>query len=417
MRQSQLFTKTRRANPKDEVSQNAKLLIRGGFINKEMAGVYSYLPLGLRVLRKIEEIIREEMNQLGATELSMTALQNPELWKKTGRWDDQLLDVWFKTELKAGGEVGLGTTHEEMVANLMRDHLNSYKDLPIYVYQIQTKFRNEPRAKSGVMRGREFLMKDLYSFNDNEEGLDDFYDQAKGAYERIFERVGLGDQTYITFASGGTFSKFSHEFQTLSEAGEDTIFVCEEKKFAINREVLDEETLSEMGISRQDLIEKKAIEVGNIFKLGTKFSEALGLLFTDRDGQRRPVIMGSYGIGLGRVMGAVAEILSDERGLVWPRSIAPFNLHLIWLPGEKGDTSFVLAEELYKKLIAQNVEVLYDDRLATAGEKFADSDLLGLPHRLIISDKTLAAGQFELKDRSSEESRLIDERELFDLLK
>ncbi|MFA5023305.1 MAG: aminoacyl--tRNA ligase-related protein, partial [Candidatus Paceibacterota bacterium] len=226
MRQSQLFTKTRREDPKDEVSQNAKLLIRGGFINKELAGVYSYLPLGLRVLNKISNIIREEMNALGAVELEMTALQNPELYEKTGRWDDAIVDNWFKTDLKSGSRLGLGFTHEEMITNLMKDHLSSYKDLPVYAYQIQTKFRNEERAKSGLMRGREFLMKDLYSFNDSEASLNDFYDQAKGAYERIYERVGLGDITYITFASGGTFSKFSHEFQTLSEAGEDTIYVC-----------------------------------------------------------------------------------------------------------------------------------------------------------------------------------------------
>jgi len=416
MRQSQLFTKTRKEDPKDEVAKNAKLLIRAGFINKELAGVYSYLPLGLRVLNKISNIIREEMNALGAVELEMTALQNPELWKKTGRWDDEVLDVWFKTELKSGGELGLGTTHEEMITELMKSHLSSYKDLPVYAYQFQTKFRNELRVKSGIIREREFLMKDLYSFNDSETGLNDFYDQAKGAYERIFELVGLGDITYITFASGGTFSKYSHEFQTLSEAGEDTIFVCEEKKFAINREILDEETLTEVGITRENLVERKAIEVGNIFKLGTRFSEPLGLTFTDEDGGKRPVVMGSYGIGPGRIMGAVVETLSDEKGIVWPKSIAPFVAHLVWIPGE-GDLSAELADQLYESLIVEGIEVFYDDRVASAGEKFANADLLGMPYRVIVSDKTLREGKFELKERATSETRWVGKEELFDLLK
>jgi len=411
MRQSQLFTKTRREDPKDEVAANAKLLIRAGFINKELAGVYSYLPLGLRVLNKIKNIIREEMNALGGVELEMTALQNPELYEKTGRWSDEAVDNWFKTSLKTGTELGLGFTHEEMITELMKNHISSYKDLPIYAYQIQTKFRNEQRAKSGVMRGREFPMKDLYSFNDSEGSLNDFYDQVKGAYERIFEQVGLGDRTYITFASGGSFSKYSHEFQTLSEAGEDTIFVCEEKKFAINKEVMDEETLSELGIKPEELKEKKSIEVGNIFKLGTKFSEPLGLTFTDENGEKRPVVMGSYGIGPARVMGTVAEVLSDEKGLVWPRSIAPFLLHLIWIPGE-GEMGAEVADRLYDELTSCGVEVFYDDRMASAGEKFATADLLGIPYRVVVSDKTLKEEKFELKERSTGKVRLIDINEM-----
>ncbi len=416
MRQSQLFTKTRKEDPKDEVAKNAKLLIRGGFINKELAGVYSYLPLGLRVLNKINNIIREEMNGLGAVELGLTALQNPELYDKTNRWADEAVDIWFKTNLKSGSQLGLGFTHEEAITELMKDHISSYKDLPVYAYQIQIKFRNEERAKSGLMRGREFLMKDLYSFNDSEESLNDFYDQVKGAYERIYERVGLGDLTYITFASGGSFSKFSHEFQTLSEAGEDTIYVCEEKKFAINKEVLDEETLKEMGIARENLVEKKAIEVGNIFKLGTRFSEPLGLTFTDENGNKRPVVMGSYGIGPGRLMGAVVETLSDDKGIIWPKSIAPFIAHLVWLPGV-GEASAELADKLYDSLLADGIEVFYDDRAMSAGEKFANADLLGLPYRVIVSDKTLKEGKFELTERATGETRWVDEEELFALLK
>lgn len=416
MRQSQLFTKTRREDPKDEVSKNAKLLIRGGFVNKELAGVYSYLPLGLRVLNKICQIIREEMDSLGAIELEMTALQNPELYEKTNRWDDSVVDNWFKTDLKSGSKLGLGFTHEEAVTELMKNHVNSYKDLPIYAYQIQTKFRNEERAKSGLMRGREFLMKDLYSFCESEDSLNDFYDQVKGAYERIFERVGLGDLTYITFASGGTFSRFSHEFQTLSEAGEDTIFVCEEKKFAINKEVLDEETLSEVGINRENLVERKAIEVGNIFKLGTKFSEPLGLTYTASNGERLPVVMGSYGLGPGRIMGTVVEVLSDEKGIVWPKSIAPFMVHLIWLPGNNEATA-ELADKLYSGLISMGIEVLFDDQNTSAGEKFATADIIGLPYRVVVSDKTLTEGKFELTERLTGETQFVDQEKLFELLK
>ncbi len=416
MRQSQLFTKTRREAPKEEVSTNAKLLIRAGYINKEMAGVYSFLPLGLRVRDKIAGIIREEMNSVGGVELEMTALQNQELYEKTGRWSDDVVDNWFKTKLKSGTELGLGFTHEEMITEMLKNHISSYKDLPVYAYQIQTKFRNEERAKSGLMRGREFLMKDLYSFNDNQESLDDFYDQMKGAYERIFERVGLGDLTYITYASGGTFSKYSHEYQTLSEAGEDTIYVSEEKKLAINKEVLTEETLSELGVKKEDLVEKKAIEVGNIFKLGTKFSSALGLIYTDEQGEKQPVVMGSYGIGLGRLMGTVAEVLSDDKGLIWPKSIAPFTLHIVSL-GIKDSEAYKVAEELYKHCGEKGLEVFFDDRDIAAGEKFADADLLGMPYRVVVSDKTLKEGKFELKERKSGEVKMVNLSELLAIVK
>ncbi len=416
MRQSQLFTKTRKEDPKDEVAKNAKLLIRAGFIHKELAGVYSYLPLGLRVLEKIKNIIREEMNALGGQEVQMTILQNPALFEKTNRWDDAKVDNWFKTELKSGGKLGLGLTHEEAFTELLKGHTNSYKDLPVYLYQIQKKFRNELRAKSGIMRGREFTMKDLYSFHTDQEDLDDFHDRVKGAYEKILERLGLNDITYFTFASGGIFSKYSYEFQTLSETGEDTIYVCEEKKFAINKEVLDEEILAEFSITQNDLVEKKAIEVGNIFKLGTKFSEPLNLNFVDETGGNQPVIMGSYGLGIDRLMGTIAEVFSDDKGLVWPRAVAPFDIHLVWLPGED-DSSVELADKLYDSLQDKGVEVFYDDRITSAGEKFASADLLGLPYRAIVSDKTLKEGKFELTERATSETRWVTKEELFDLLK
>ena len=400
MRQSQLFTKTRKDAPKDEVSKNAQLLIRAGYIHKEMAGVYAMLPLGLRVFNNIVSIIREEMNAIDGQELSMTALQDPAPWKESGRWDDKAIDVWFKTALKSGGEVGLGTTHEEPVTRLMTEYISSYRDLPRVVYQFQTKFRNELRAKSGIMRTREFVMKDMYSFSRNEEEFRKFYELAAAAYKKVFERVGLGDVTYRTFASGGSFSKFSDEFQTISDAGEDIIYVHEGKKIAVNKEVYTDEVLKELGLSKDELVEKKAIEVGNIFPLATRFSDALNLKYKDEEGKEHTPIMGCYGIGPARLMGTVAELLSDDKGLVWPESIAPFRAHLIELSNGNSDVMNE-AEEVYKQLTQAKVEVLWDDRDARAGEKFADSDLLGIPWRVVVSEKTLASGKYECVERKS----------------
>ncbi|MCX6719108.1 MAG: His/Gly/Thr/Pro-type tRNA ligase C-terminal domain-containing protein [Candidatus Taylorbacteria bacterium] len=405
MKQSQLFTKTRREAPKDEVAKNAQLLIRAGYIHKEMAGAYCYLPLGLRTLNKIINIIREEMNVIGGQEVHLTALQDKQKWEATGRWSDEAVDVWFKTELKNGNQVGLGLTHEEPLTSLMKDHINSFRDLPIAVYQFQTKFRNEVRAKSGIMRGREFLMKDLYSFNASQKEHDAYYERAKQAYVKIFERLGLGDKTFVTFASGGSFSKYSHEFQTVTEAGEDTIYLHEGKKIAVNKEVLNDEVLKDLSISRSDLREMKAVEVGNIFSLGTRFSDAFGLSFKDEKGESKPVIMGSYGIGPGRVMGTIAEIWSDEKGLVWPEAVAPFAVHLIAIFDKNGEVKKA-ADALYEKLVKQGVEVLYDDRDASAGQKFSDSDLIGIPKRMVMSEKTLKNNEVEVKDRKSGEVKM-----------
>lgn len=415
MRQSFLFTKTRKEAPKDEVAQNAKLLIRAGFIHKELAGVYSYLPLGLRVMEKIVGVIREEMNAIGGQEVTLTALQDKKVWETSGRWDDSVLDVWFKTKLKNDTELGLGTTHEEQFTALMKDYIASYRDLPRYVYQFQTKFRNETRAKSGIMRGREFVMKDLYSFSADQESHDAFYEKTKQAYSRIFARLGLGDRTYVTFASGGSFSKYSHEFQTVTDAGEDSIFVSEKKKIAVNKEVLNDEVLNDLGVKREDLIEKKAVEVGNIFSLGTRFSDAFELNFVASDGTKKPVIMGSYGIGPGRLMGTIAEVLSDANGLVWPEVVSPFRLHLIALFDKDGKVK-AYTDELYQELTEQGVEVLYDDRDQRAGEKFADADLIGIPYRAIVSDKTLAERVVEFKDRKTGEISKISETELQKML-
>lgn len=411
MRQSKLFTKTRKEAPSDEVAKNAELLIRAGFIYKNMAGAYSFLPLGLRVIGKINAIIREEMDAIGGQEMYMPSLQDPALWKKSDRWNDENVDVWFKSELKAGGEIGFGWTHEEVATDIMRQYVSSYKDLPFFAYQIQTKFRNEMRAKSGIMRTREFAMKDLYSFCATQEQHDAFYEACAEAYMKIFTRLGIGDATYRTFASGGAFSKFSHEFQTLAEAGEDIVYVCEEKGVAVNSEVLEVADLAELGVTREELVERKSIEVGNIFSLGTKFSEALGLTFKDEEGNELPVIMGSYGIGPARAMGTVVDLLSDEKGIVWPQSIAPFTVHLIGLNTDDAEIKDY-AEEIYEAFKQQGIDILFDDRDARGGEKFADSDLIGIPYRVVVSRKTKEEGRFEVVERKSGEVTFMTEEEL-----
>ncbi len=412
MRVTNLFTKTSKTSPSDEVSKNAQLLIRAGFIHKEMAGVYDFLPLGKIVLDKIVQIIRKEMNAVGGNEISLTALQNPETWQASGRWSDEVMDVWFKTKLSNGREFGLAPTHEEPITKMMKNFINSYKDLPVYPYQFQTKFRAELRSKSGLMRGREFLMKDLYSFSENREQHDEFYEKISQAYVRVFTRLGLGDFTYKTFASGGSFSKFSHEFQTVSSVGEDTIYISDEKKIAINEEVLTDEVLTELGLKREDLREEKAVEVGNIFTLGYKFSEALGLKFIDRDGVEKPVFMGSYGIGPSRVMGMIAEHFSDDKGLVWPENVAPAKVYLVQI----GDRSKQLAEEIYKELQAKGIEVLFDDREVRPGQKFADAELMGIPYRVTVSDRLMESDSFELVERVSGELKILNRDELLEKL-
>ncbi|MCD8527783.1 MAG: prolyl-tRNA synthetase [Candidatus Pacebacteria bacterium] len=395
MRQTQLFTKTRKEAPADEVAKNAQLLIRAGFIHKEMAGVYTFLPLGVRVIQKIADIIRSEMNKIGGIETQSTALQSKEVWDKT-RWSDDIVDNWFKTELKSGGVLGLAFTHEEPMAHMMKNFIASYKDLPAYPYDIRTVFRNEARAKSGIMRGREFFWKALYSFSQSQEEHDIFYQNITDAYIRIFNAVGIGDKTFLTFASGGTFSKYSHEFQTLSDAGEDIIYVDRSSHQAVNQEVYTDEVLADLGLDREKLEQHKSIEVGNIFSLGYKFSEPLELTYTDQDGRAQLVYMGSYGIGISRLMGTVAEVLHDERGLVWPESIAPYRVHLLSLGSDDAATV------LYDMLVQRGIEVLFDDRDVRAGEKFADADLMGLPHRIVVSQKSLDAGGYEYKARTSD---------------
>ncbi len=398
MRFSKTFVKTLRSAPKDETARGAQYLCRAGFVHKELAGVYDYLPLGLRTLDNIKRIIRDELDKIGCQEVLLSTLQNPEPWQKTDRWDIKKMDIWFRTQLAAGGELGLAPTHEEPIVELMKSYIGSYKDLPIAAYQIQTKFRNELRAKSGIMRGREFIMKDLYSFAATEEQHDEFYHKAEVAYKKIFDRLGIGDDTYQTFASGGVFSKYSHEFQTVVGVGEDIIYYNKDRSVVLNEEVLNDEVLAEMGVKHEELESTKAAEVGNIFTLKTKYSEPLDLQFTDKDGTRKTVLMGCYGIGVSRLMGVIAEKLCDDKGLIWPAEVAPYQYYLVGI-GDKG-TKF--ANDLYH---GNEDNTLFDDRDMRPGEKFADSELIGLPYRVVVSDRGLENNEIEVTKRSSGETR------------
>jgi prolyl-tRNA synthetase len=411
---SRLFSKTRKNVPSDEVSKNAQLLIKAGFIHKEMAGVYAYLPLGLRVIEKIKQIVREEMNAIGGDELIMTALQRKELWEKTDRWDDEKVDVWFKSQLKNGTDVGFGWSHEEPITDMMREYISSYRDFPVFVYQFQTKLRNELRAKSGIMRGREFVMKDMYSYSVSEEAHKEFYDKTIEAYLKVFERAGLGADTYLTFASGGAFTQFSHEFQTITDAGEDIVYLHKEKRIAINQEVLTDEVMNQLGVKREELEEVKTAEVGNIFSFGSTKSDQLDLKFTDENGESKAVILGSYGIGITRLMGVIVEKLSDEKGIIWPESVAPFEVHLLGL--NLDDESIKSrAFEVYESLKKVGVEVLFDDRVEVSpGEKFADADLIGIPWRVVVSKKT--GEQIEIKRRDSKDFKMGTPEELIKMV-
>lgn len=417
MLQSKLFTKTKKETPADEVSKNAILLSRAGFIHKEMAGVYSFLPLGLRVLQKIENIIRSEMETLGR-EVLMPSLSPQELWNQTGRLES--VDVLMKTIganaaslAKSDASYVLNSTHEEVITPLSQEFNQSYKDFPIAYYQIQTKFRNEARAKSGLLRGREFRMKDLYSFHRNEEDLKIYYEEVKKSYHRIFKKLGIGDDTFVTLASGGDFTTdFSHEFQTLCEAGEDMIYLDRASNIAYNKEVVNDETAQKLGVDFSKMEQVKACEVGNIFPLNIKFSKAFNYTYTDEAGQQQLVYMGCYGIGPSRVMGVIVEKMSDEKGMIWPKEIAPFALHLIAV-GDRQSKAYEESMNLYRQLQERGVEVLFDDRELRPGEKFADADLIGIPLRAVISEKTLTHGKIEVKKRNEEEATLVTHAELF----
>jgi len=417
MKQTDLFVKTLRDSPKDEKSLNAELLLRAGFVDKLASGVYTYLPVGLCVIKTIKNIIREEMNVLGSQEILMPALTPKENWEKTKRFD-----VAESYKIKDEDFV-LGWTHEEIVTPLMIKHILSYKDLPLSVFQIQTKFRDELRAKSGILRTREFLMKDLYSFHENQEDLDKYYDKMIKVYFNIFKELGIKKDTYLTLASGGTFSKYSHEFQMVTDTGEDTIYICNKCKTAINKEIKDENPVCpnchptgdlSKGDSSDSFQEKMAVEVGNIFKLGTKYSLPFDLKFRDKDGIEKPVLMGCFGIGLSRAMGSIVEVCYDDKGIIWPKEVAPFLVHLI--PVEKSDKVKRAAEKIYEDL--SSFEVLYDDRQdKSAGEKFAEADLIGIPLRVVVSEKTLAKNSVELKERAKNSAKLVKINKLAGLIK
>ncbi len=414
LRISELPTKTSKSHPADETTKNAQLLIQAGFVHKEMAGVYAYLPLGLQVVENIKQIVREEMNSIGGQEIIMTSLQRKELWQKTDRWDDQKVDVWFKSQLKNGTEVGLAWSHEEPITEMMKQYLQSYKDLPAYVYQFQTKLRNELRAKSGIMRGREFVMKDLYSYSVDEQAHEEFYQRVSDAYMRVFSRVGLGEDTYFTYASGGAFTEFSHEFQTVTAAGEDTIYVDRQKKVAINQEVYGGDLIKKLGLNSEALEKVSASEVGNIFNFGGTKSEQLGLYFTDANGAQKPVILGSYGIGITRLMGVIAEHFADDKGLVWPSQVAPSRVYLVCI-GQNQDVK-KKAEELFETFQNEGVSVLYDDREVRPGEKFADADLIGLPYRVVVSEAGLQNNTYELKLRTKDEVVHLNKEKLIETI-
>lgn len=407
MRLSQNFTRTLKNAPADEVARNAQLLIRAGFVYKVMAGVYAYTPLGLKVLENIKQVVREEMNAITSQELIMSSLQRKETWEETGRWSDDVVDIWFKSALQDGTEVGFGWSHEEPIIEMMKQYIKSYKDLPISVYQFQTKLRNEVRAKSGIMRGREFVMKDMYSMHASAEDCDAYYEGAIEAYKRVYERLGLGASTFVTFASGGAFTKFSHEFQTICEAGEDTLYVNSDQTVAVNEEVLDDAT-KELGIDKASLTPVVSAEVGNIFKFGTEKSEQMNFTYTGEDGAEHPIYLASYGIGITRVMGVIVEKFSDEKGIVWPESVAPAKVYLVQI----GQESVALADELYTTLQDAGIETIYDDRDERPGAKFADAELMGIPYRVTVSDRLLAEEKFELTTRATGQTELLTREEL-----
>jgi prolyl-tRNA synthetase len=416
MRISELFTKTLREAPRDESAKNAQLLIRAGYVYKEMAGVYAYLPLGLRVVEKIKAIVREEMNAVGGQELIMTNLQPRETWEPTGRWDEKVVDVWFKTKMASGEEVGLAWSHEEPILKMMQQYVGSYRDLGrelvgakgAAVYQFQTKLRNELRAKSGIMRGREFVMKDMYSLHASQGDLDEYYEKVKEAYGRIYERLGLGEDTFVTFASGGAFTKFSHEFQTVCGAGEDWLYLDRERGVGVNEEVL-EEAIAEGIVERERVERVRSAEVGNIFNFGDEKARQMGVYYTNEKNEQVPVFLASYGVGVTRVMGVIAEKFSDEKGLVWPEAVAPFAYYLVGI-GEEGEK---VARELY---VGNEDAILFDDRDARVGEKMADSELMGIPVRVVVSDRTLAEGKVEWTERKSSEKKMLTLDELRNIL-
>lgn len=408
MKQSKLFGKTRKDIKSDEKSINAELLTKAGFVEKQMAGVYSYLPLGLKTYRKIEQVIREEIDKIGGQELLLPALQSKELWEQTGRWQE-LEPIMYQFQDHHGTDVGLGTTHEEVITDIVKKHISSYKDLPLALYQIQNKFRDEKRAKSGLLRGREFVMKDLYSFHTNEEDLNKYYKLAHDAYLKIFSRLGL--QAFSVEASGGAMSSNnSHEFMVKTEAGEDLTIFCEACSWAQNTEISKLKDGDNCPNCGKKLAVAKTVEAGNIFRLYTKYSKDMDLKFTDADGKQQLVLMGCYGIGLGRIMGTIVEASHDENGIIWTKNTSPYQVHLLNL--SKDDKS--KADKLYDDLQDHGIDVLYDDRDLSFGKKLKDADLIGICLQIIVSDKQT---EIEIKDRKTNKTKLVKTKDLITEIK
>lgn len=408
MRYSHLFSKTQKNVSQDNESINARLLTQAGFVDQEMAGVYTWLPLGLRTLRKVEQIVREEMDTLGAQEIFMPSLQPKEYWETTNRWEG--VDVLFKLKSQTEKEYALGCTHEEVVTPLAQKFVRSYKELPFATYQINTKFRDELRAKSGVLRGREFRMKDMYSFHTTQESLTEFYNRALQAYVKAYLRCGL--KVKVVQASGGVFTEnMSHEFQALTDAGEDVLIACEKCEFGQNSEVATHKVGDACPKCGGSLVQMKGVEVGNIFDLGTKYTEAFGYNFTNDKGEQQLVLMGCYGIGTSRLVGAIVESYHDDKGMVWPKSVAPFHVSLLSLRSKDEAVQREIdqaAQDVYAKLTAAGVEVLWDDRAdVSPGEKFASADLIGLPLRLVVSERMLKDNAVEWKERIAAEAQTV----------
>ena len=412
MKYSQSFINTLRDDPKDEVSTNAKLLLRGGFVDKLMAGSYSFLPLGWRVYQKIESIVREEMNAIGSEEILMPLLHPKDIWNETGRWNDPgVKEIMYQFKTADGKEYGLSFTHEEIFLDIVRKHSLSYKNLPIKLYHFSTKFRNELRAKSGLLRGREFLMKDLYSIHTSQEDLDKFYGEVKEAYLRIYKKIGLND-TKVVEASGGVFtSGRTHEFQIPSSAGEDIIYACAKCDWAQNKEIYTDKIGSKCPQCGGQVEESSSIEVGNIFRFGTVYSEKMKVNFKDKEGQTKPAFLGSYGIGVSRLVGVLAEKFNDDKGLIWPRTVAPFSVQLVSIGNVAAE-----AEKIYNQLLAGGVDILWDDRAESAGVKLADADLIGIPLRIVVSEKGLEKGNVEVKKRNSRNIEMVKIKDIQKLL-
>lgn len=402
MRYSEFFGKTNKNEPKDTVAINAKLLTRGGFIDQLMSGSYSLLPLGLRVVKKIEQIIREEMNVTGAQEVLMPLLHPKEIWNETGRWESAR-EVMYQFE-KNDREYALSFTHEEIVLDLIRKHATTYRDLPLKIYHFSTKFRNELRAKSGILRGREFLMKDLYSAHLTSEDLDKYYWEVKDAYLKVFKRLNLNAR--VVEAGGGVFTdSHTHEFQVEAPSGEDTVYFCDKCDFAVNDEITTVHEGDKCPNCDGVIKTGKFIEVGNIFRFGTVYSEKMDVAVTDEKGLKQFLYFGSYGIGLTRMMGVLAEIFNDEKGIIWPENVAPYKVYLISIGKDEE------AESLYKELEEKGVEVLFDDREnKNPGEKFADCDLIGVPMRVVLSGK-IEEGKVEIKKRTDTNVTIVSKED------